>query len=127
MMKLGAAIAATAFVAGVHAEDAAEVPAPHVNPFWLNPALQFGMEFRDTDTIISVPGKSGTTWTMNIFHQLRSGGDPDFKDLYAQVPWIEFMVSVCVTLVTVTDMSTRHCCSIPCSILIPKTCCCCKE
>ena len=36
------------------------------------------------------PAKSGTTWTMNIFHQLRTGGDPDFKDIYAEVPWLEF-------------------------------------
>lgn len=28
--------------------------------------------------------------TMNIFHQLRTGGDPDMKDVYAEVPWIEF-------------------------------------
>ena len=27
---------------------------------------------------------------MNIFHQLRTGGDPDFKDIYAEVPWLEF-------------------------------------
>ena len=27
---------------------------------------------------------------MNIFHQLRTGGDPDFKDIYAEVPWPEF-------------------------------------
>jgi hypothetical protein len=28
---------------------------------------------------------------MNIVHQLRSGGDPDFEDVYAEVPWIEFV------------------------------------
>lgn len=27
---------------------------------------------------------------MNIFHQLRSGGDKDFADVYAEVPWLEF-------------------------------------
>jgi hypothetical protein len=27
---------------------------------------------------------------MNIFHQLRTGGDPDFADIYAEVPWAEF-------------------------------------
>lgn len=26
---------------------------------------------------------------MNIFHQLRTGGDPDMKDVYAEVPWVE--------------------------------------
>eukprot|EP00729_Bicosta_minor_P004225 gene4225-22043_t len=87
-MKLGA-IVATAIV-GIHADESVNETPPAINPFWLAPQLQMGMEFRPTDTIISVPGKSGTTWTMNIFHQLRTGGDPDFVDLYAEVPWMEF-------------------------------------
>ena len=41
--------------------------------------------------MISVPIKSGTTWTMNIVHQLVTGGDPDFEDIYAEVPWIELL------------------------------------
>jgi len=57
---------------------------------WFQPALQKKVEYRPGDTIIAVPAKSGTTWTMNIFHQLRTGGDPDFKDIYAEVPWPEF-------------------------------------
>jgi hypothetical protein len=69
---------------------AAEDEAAPLEPFWLKPQLQLGMEFRPGDTIISVPGKSGTTWSMNIFHQLRSGGDPELVDVYAEVPWIEF-------------------------------------
>ena len=28
---------------------------------------------------------------MNIFHQLRTGGDPDLVDIYREVPWAEFM------------------------------------
>jgi hypothetical protein len=28
---------------------------------------------------------------MNIVHQLRAGGDADLFDLYAEVPWIEFV------------------------------------
>jgi len=47
------------------------------------------MKFRDGDIVVSVPGKSGTTWTMNIVHQLRSGGDPEVLDIYEQVPWLE--------------------------------------
>jgi hypothetical protein len=35
---------------------------------------------------------------MNIVHQLRSGGDADFDDVYCEVPWIEL----------VTDKSARH-------------------
>jgi len=57
---------------------------------WFQPPLQQGVDYREGDTLIAVPGKSGTTWTMNIFHQLRTGGDPDFKDIYAEVPWPEF-------------------------------------
>lgn len=57
---------------------------------WLFPPLQKMVEYRDGDTIITVPAKSGTTWTMNIFYQLREGGNPSFGDIYAEVPWVEF-------------------------------------
>ena len=57
---------------------------------WFSPPLQAKIKYRKGDTLIAVPAKSGTTWTMNIFHQLRTGGDPDFKDIYAEVPWSEF-------------------------------------
>jgi len=56
---------------------------------WFQPPLQQKVEHRAGDTIIAVPGKSGTTWTMNIFHQLRTGGDADFDDIYAEVAWPE--------------------------------------
>jgi Sulfotransferase domain len=58
---------------------------------WLDPELQKEIEWRDGDIIVSVPPKSGTTWMMNIMHQLRAGGDPDFKDIYVEVPWVEFV------------------------------------
>merc|ERR1712137_994657 len=45
--------------------------------------------YRKGDVVISVPDKSGTTWTMNIVHQIRSGGDPDLRDIYEQVRWLE--------------------------------------
>ena len=57
---------------------------------WFNPPLQKKVAYRSGDTIIAVPAKSGTTWTMNIFHQLRTGGDAAFQDIYAEVPWPEF-------------------------------------
>ena len=57
---------------------------------WFSPPLQTKIKYRKGDTLLAVPAKSGTTWTMNIFHQLRTGGDPDFKDIYAEVPWSEF-------------------------------------
>lgn len=58
---------------------------------WINPELQQRVRWRNGDIVVSVPVKSGTTWTMNIVHQLRSGGDPDLDDVYREVPWLEFM------------------------------------
>jgi aryl sulfotransferase len=58
---------------------------------WVNPEIQQRVQWRDGDIVISVPIKSGTTWTMNIVHQLRSGGDPDVEDVYNEVPWIELL------------------------------------
>jgi len=52
---------------------------------------------RDGDVVISVPVKSGTLWTMNIVHQLRSGGDRDFDDVYRDVPWLEIVPAPPVT------------------------------
>lgn len=49
------------------------------------------IKWRDDDIVISVAVKSGTTWTMNIVHQLREGGDDDFECLYAEVPFMEFV------------------------------------
>ena len=93
---------------------------------WLNPPLQKKIEYRPTDTIISVPAKSGTTWTMNIFHQLRTGGDADFKDIYQEVPWAEFMerpdqVSLCCVLVSILlplPLSLR--CIVPLPLPLPR-------
>lgn len=58
---------------------------------WINPDIQQQVQWRDGDIVISVPVKSGTTWTMNIVHQLRSGGDPELDDIYRQVPWLELV------------------------------------
>ena len=58
---------------------------------WVNPALQQQVQWRNGDIVVSVPVKSGTTWTMNIVHQLRSGGDPNLDDVYEEVPWLELV------------------------------------
>jgi hypothetical protein len=58
---------------------------------WINPVIQQQVTWRDGDIVVSVPVKSGTTWMMNIVHQLRSGGDADFADVYLEVPWLEFV------------------------------------
>ena len=60
-------------------------------PPWIDETMQQRIEWRDGDVVVAVPGKSGTTWTMNIVHQLRSGGDPSFDDIYAEVPWLEIV------------------------------------
>lgn len=68
-----------------------ENDAPPAGPPWIQPAIQQKIKWRDGDVVISVPAKSGTTWTMNIVHQLITGGTSDFRDIYEEVPWIEFV------------------------------------
>ena len=60
-------------------------------PPWIEPRIQQEIKWRDGDIVISVPAKSGTTWTMNIVHQLLTGGTADFRDIYEEVRWIEFL------------------------------------
>jgi hypothetical protein len=65
--------------------------APQAGPPWIQPEIQQQIQWRNGDVVISVPAKSGTTWTMNIVHQLFTGGTPNFQDIYEEVPWIEFL------------------------------------
>lgn len=44
---------------------------------------------RPTDVVITPFGKSGTTWTQQIVHTLRTRGDMEFDDISRVVPWIE--------------------------------------
>ena len=62
------------------------VPVP-----WFTYGVQRRIRWRDGDVVISVPPKSGTNWMMNIVHQLRSGGDGEFSDIYHEVPWLELV------------------------------------
>jgi len=64
---------------------------PHAGPPWIQPEIQQKIQWRDGDVVISVPPKSGTTWTMNIVYQLLTGGTADFRDIYEEVPWIELL------------------------------------
>ncbi|MCB1645488.1 MAG: sulfotransferase domain-containing protein [Pseudomonadales bacterium] len=58
--------------------------------FSAKPPVEFKpYEPRPTDVIITPFGKSGTTWTQQIFHTLRTAGDMDFTDISEVVPWIE--------------------------------------
>ena len=66
-----------------------ELPAPPVP--WFTFEVQRALQWRAGDIVISVAAKSGTNWMMNIVHQLRSGGDDGFRDIYHHVPWLEFV------------------------------------
>ena len=47
------------------------------------------LKLRPTDVVITPFAKSGTTWTQQIVHCLRTRGDMDFDDISRVVPWIE--------------------------------------
>ena len=59
-----------------------------------------GLSFkpRPSDVLIVTPPKCGTTWMQQIVHQLRTGGDMTFYDLYEVVPFIEFAHAVDIDL-----------------------------
>ncbi|CUK17419.1 Glycolipid sulfotransferase [Ruegeria denitrificans] len=94
--------------------DVPEDGAPPSGPPWIVPEIQQKIAWRDGDVVISVPIKSGTTWTMNIVHQLLTGGTDDFRDVYEEVPWIEFLAfpgqpqEVVVERVTAMPTNTRR-------------------
>ncbi|MEM7017145.1 MAG: sulfotransferase domain-containing protein [Pseudomonadota bacterium] len=52
------------------------------------------LKLRPTDVVITPYGKSGTTWTQQIVHTLRTRGDMDFDDISRVVPWIETSVGL---------------------------------
>lgn len=43
---------------------------------------------RPTDVIITSPPKAGTTFMQQMTHQIRTGGDMNFTDIYDVSPWI---------------------------------------
>ena len=47
------------------------------------------LKLRPSDVVITPFGKSGTTWTQQIVHCLRTRGDMNFDDISRVVPWIE--------------------------------------
>ena len=49
---------------------------------YMDPGIFDIMEWREGDIIVNCPPKSGTNWTMNIVHQILTGGDSDFEDIY---------------------------------------------
>ncbi len=83
--------------------DAPEADGRPHGPPWIRPAIQQKIAWRNDDIVISVPPKSGTTWTMNIVHQILTGGTADFEDIYAEVPWIEFVGDPALTDQDIAD------------------------
>ncbi len=52
-------------------------------------AKGMALQLSSSDVVITPWGKSGTTWTQQIVHTLRTRGDMDFDDISRVVPWIE--------------------------------------
>ncbi|MGV0036591.1 MAG: sulfotransferase domain-containing protein [Candidatus Azotimanducaceae bacterium WSBS_2022_MAG_OTU7] len=52
------------------------------------------LKLRPTDVVITPFSKSGTTWTQQIVHTLRTRGDMDFDDISRVVPWIETSIGL---------------------------------
>ena len=55
-------------------------------------------ELRPTDIVVTPYGKSGTTWTQQIVHALRTRGDMDFDDISRVVPWLEVSAALGIDL-----------------------------
>jgi hypothetical protein len=56
------------------------------------------LKLRPSDVVITPFGKSGTTWTQQIVHCLRTAGDMDFDDISRVVPWIETSAALGINL-----------------------------
>jgi hypothetical protein len=56
------------------------------------------LKLRPTDVVITPFAKSGTTWTQQIVHTLRTGGDMDFDDISRVIPWIETSQAIGIDL-----------------------------
>jgi len=76
-----------------HTDDKKAVPAqPAKGPVpYMSPAIFEKFKFRPGDIVIDSSIRCGTNWTMMIVHQLLTQGDDSFKNLYLEVPWIEFL------------------------------------
>lgn len=64
----------------------------HVGSKFVTPegyASGLSFEPRPSDVFITPYAKCGTTWMQQIVHGLRTGGDLEFEEITAVVPWIE--------------------------------------
>mmetsp|Transcript_34127 Transcript_34127/g.58940 ORF Transcript_34127/g.58940 Transcript_34127/m.58940 type:complete len:313 (-) Transcript_34127:466-1404(-) len=60
------------------------------HPPWSHQSFEYGKKFEPSacDVIICTAPRTGTTWLQQVLHQLRTGGDDSFEDIYQVVPWI---------------------------------------
>ena len=71
------------------------IPDQSLDPRWgtrdptHDPYLLAHFTPRADDVLITTAPKAGTTWMQNILHQLRTGGDSEFKSIGQVVPWLE--------------------------------------
>ena len=59
---------------------------------WTDEGWSKGLSFqpRKTDIFVAGTPKTGTTWVQQIVHQLRTGGDMDFDEMFDLGPIVEF-------------------------------------
>jgi len=50
-------------------------------------ARGLALRVRPTDVFVATAPKTGTTWLTQVLHQLRTGGDMTFDDIYQVAPW----------------------------------------
>ena len=67
---------------------------------WTDESWLKGQNFqpRNTDIIVAGSAKTGTTWIQQIVHQLQTGGDMDFDEMFDLGPMVEFAYDLQVDL-----------------------------
>ena len=58
---------------------------------YLGPQILAHITWRADDVVVTCPPKCGTTWTLNIVHQLVHDGDQSFTCLYEVIHWLDYV------------------------------------
>ena len=63
-----------------------------INGLSTEECMERGLSFhpKADDVLLTTGSKCGTAWTQQIVHGLRSGGDMDFDDVDAIIPFLEY-------------------------------------